>query len=434
LTHRLKAEAARLGFDALGVAPAVPPPHYPDYLAWLGRGHAAGMGYLERHAALREHPDRLLEGVRSVIVGMFVYGDRSDEPEPGRTQGKVARYALGGDYHDLLWSRLGALLDWLRTASPGVKGRAVADSAPLLERDYAMLAGLGWIGKNTMLLNRRLGSYTVLGALLVDIELAYDEPPASGHCGTCTRCLDACPTGAFVGPYELDSRRCISYWTIEHRGPFPDEIAENLHGWAFGCDICQEVCPWNRKAPPGREATLQPRPGARTPDLIQWLEAEPTEFVRSWKGTALARARRAGLLRNAASLLGSRKATQAVPALRRALDDPDPTVREAAARALLRIGSDDQVDADHDRRGGDEDQQDHQAQPRGVGEDAAPAFVPRGGIDQADRHGEGQDVPVNVDARHAAPSSFSPPLSVPAGAGSPASASSSTCAGPSRAS
>src|SRR5262245_18047338 len=143
LTDRLKAEAARLGFDALGIAPAVPPPHYPDYLAWLGRGHAAGMGYLERHAALREHPDRLLEGTRSVIVGLFVYGDRRDDPEPTETQGKVARYALGGDYHELLRSRLGALLDWLRSERTEVQGRAVSDSAALLERDYARLAGLG---------------------------------------------------------------------------------------------------------------------------------------------------------------------------------------------------------------------------------------------------------------------------------------------------
>jgi epoxyqueuosine reductase len=394
------------------------------------------MGYLERHAALREHPSRLLEGVRSVIVGMFVYGQRADDPEPTETQGKVARYALGGDYHELLWSRLEALLEWLRSECPDVRGRAVADTAPLLERDYAVLAGLGWIGKNTMLIHKRLGSYTVLGALLVDVELAYDEPPATGHCGTCTRCLEACPTGAFVGPYELDSRRCISYWTIEHRGPLPEEAAENLHGWAFGCDICQEVCPWNRKAPAGREEALRPRPGASRPDLIAWLEADPADFARALKGTALSRAKRAGLVRNAASLLGRRQVQQATPALVRALDDPDPTVREAAARALARItGSDHQVDADHHRGRRDEDQQNQGAQPGGVGEDAAPGLVPRGGVHETDRQGERQNVPVNVDPRHAAPSRFSPALSAPAAEGSPASApSSSACAGPSRAS
>lgn len=339
LTGRLKAAAADLGFDVLGVAPAVPPPHYPDLLAWLGRGHEAGMKYMARYAPLREHAGHLLPGVRSVIMGMFVYGDRTAEGEPAPVQGKVARYAQGEDYHPILWSRLEALLRWLQVESPGVQGRAVADSAPLLERDYAMLAGLGWIGKNTMLLNRRLGSFTALGALLVDAELAYDAP-ATSHCGTCTRCLDACPTGAFVAPYQLDARRCISYWTIEHRGPLPEEARENLHGWVFGCDICQDVCPWNRKAPPASEPGLRPRPGAAAPDLIAWLTADPDEFRREMRSTSLARARRGGLLRNAATLLGTARIPEAAATLRHACEhDPDPEVRDAAAWALARLES-----------------------------------------------------------------------------------------------
>jgi epoxyqueuosine reductase len=345
LTARLKAEAARQGFDALGVAPAVAPPGYPSFLAWLDAGRAAGMGYLGRGAAARGDPGRVLEGVRSVVVGAFVYGAPEGGGGPTRTSGKVARYARGGDYHELLWRRLEALLDWLRRERPEVRGRAVADTAPLLERDFARLAGLGWIGKSTMLIGRKLGTYTVLGALLVDLELAYDPPHQAGHCGTCTRCLDACPTGAFAGPYELDARRCISYWTIEHRGPLPDEAADRLHGWAFGCDVCQEVCPWNRKAPAGREPALQPRPDAAHPDLIGWLDAEPEAFRRSLKGTALARAKRAGLLRNAAAILGARGAAEAVPALgRRLSSDADPVVREAAARALGRIGGGQAID------------------------------------------------------------------------------------------
>src|SRR5262249_47005503 len=155
---------------------------------------------------------------------------------------------------------------WLQTERPGTTGRAVSDTAPLLERDFARLAGIGWIGKNTMLIDRSLGSYTVLGALVTDAELQPDLPFEADHCGTCTRCLDACPTNAFAGPYELDARRCISYWNIEHRGPIDDAFADQLHNWVFGCDICQEVCPWNRKAPDGREPELVPSSDRVNPD------------------------------------------------------------------------------------------------------------------------------------------------------------------------
>lgn len=296
------------------------------------------MDYLRRHAEAKRHPGAILEGVRSVVVGAFSYA-QPGEPPGGRTRGKVARYARGGDYHDLLWRRLEALLGWLEGEVPSVRGRAVSDTAPLLERDFARLAGLGWIGKNTMLIDRRIGSYTVLGALLVDLELEYDEPHEKDHCGTCTRCLDACPTGAFVGPHELDAGRCISYWTIEHRGPIPEEFAGALHGWAFGCDVCQEVCPWNRKAPAGREPALAPREGWSSPDLIAWLEADPAAFSRSLKETAMARAKRSGLLRNAALILGERGAVESVPALVAGLRDGDPVVRWASAWALGRIGT-----------------------------------------------------------------------------------------------
>jgi epoxyqueuosine reductase len=335
LTTRLKAEAIRLGFDFVGVAPAVAPPGYPDYLGWLDSGAAAGMGYMHAQAGPREHPERVLPGVRSVIVAGYVYGRPS--PEPGATQGKVARYAQGGDYHDLLWQRLGTLLAWLQTESPGTLGRAVADSAPLMERDFARLAGLGWIAKNTMLIQPKLGSFTVLGALLVDAELTPDQPFAADRCGTCTRCLDACPTQAFDGPHRLDARRCISYWTIEHRGTMPDDAADSLDGWAFGCDVCQDVCPWNRKAPPGVEPALAPREEWVNPDLLEWLDREPADWSARLKGTALKRAKRAGLVRNAALILGSRREGDAVPALTRLLDDQDSTVRWAASWALDRI-------------------------------------------------------------------------------------------------
>jgi epoxyqueuosine reductase len=344
LTEGLKAEATRLGFDQVGVAPAVAPPGYPDFLRWLEAGHSAGMSYLERQEPCRAHPSALLDGVRSVVMVSVVYGskDRTAAEESTSSSGKVARYARGADYHRVLWDKLGALWDWLRTERPEARGRAVVDTAPLLERDFARLAGLGWIGKNTMLISRRTGSFTFLGALLTDLELAYDAPHLANHCGTCTRCLDACPTDAFLGPYQLDARRCISYWTIEHRGPIPDPAAGQLDGWVFGCDVCQDVCPWNRKAPSGRLSELDPMPEWDAPDLLRWLEDGRDVWRARLKGTAAARAKRAGLLRNAALVLGARGATEAVDPLVARLDDvdEDPVVRAAAAWALGRIATD----------------------------------------------------------------------------------------------
>jgi epoxyqueuosine reductase len=298
------------------------------------------MDYMVRGATLRAHPEHVLHDVRSVIMVSLVYGRNDHESsDPGPTTGKIARYARGADYHRVLWDRLQALLAWLRGERPEIRGRAVADTAPLLERDYARLAGLGWIGKNTMLINRRLGSFTFLGALLVDAELDYDEPHHASHCGTCTRCLEACPTEAFTGPYQLDARRCISYWTIEQKGELADLDASELHGWVFGCDICQDVCPWNRKAPPGRVTELEARLEWTNPDLIEWLSRDPSAWRAALKGTALARAKRVGLLRNAALVLGTRRLPEAVAALTARLDDreEDAVVRGAAAWALGRI-------------------------------------------------------------------------------------------------
>ncbi len=338
LTDRLKGQARALGFDLVGVAPAVVPPGYGRYLEWLEAGRAAGMAYLQKRAGAREHPGHVLEGARSVVVAGMVYG-RPEAGRSGPTEGKVARYARGADYHEVLWRRLEDLLDWLKGEVPGIVGRAVCDTAPLLERDFARLAGLGWIGKNTCLIDREVGSFTVLGAVLTDAELRYDEPIEHSYCGTCTRCLDACPTDAFDGPRRLDARKCISYWTIEHKGAIPDAFADKLDGWAFGCDVCQDVCPWNRKAPAGREPALDPRAEWVHPDLIAWLDRDPVEFARSLKGTALARTKRSGLVRNAALILGARRSAEAVPALASRLGDADPVVRGASAWALGRIGT-----------------------------------------------------------------------------------------------
>jgi epoxyqueuosine reductase len=340
LTRRLKAKAIELGFDRVGVAEARTPPNYARFLEWLEAGRAAGMEYMERHAEARAHPDSVLEGVRSVVMVSLVYGDpAADRAEA--SPGKIARYARGLDYHQELRARLAALLDWLKSERPEVEGRAVVDTAPLLERDYARLAGLGWIGKNTLLIDRRLGSFTFLGALLVDLDLVPDPPHVSSHCGTCTRCLDACPTSAFDGPYQLNAGRCISYWTIEHRGPIPDEQADRLDGWVFGCDVCQSVCPWNRKAPAGRVHELDARDEWVDPDLVEWLNRSKGDWKRALRGSALERARRVGLVRNAALALGAARDEGAISALADRLADraEDPVIRAAAAWALGRIGS-----------------------------------------------------------------------------------------------
>jgi epoxyqueuosine reductase len=342
LTDCLKSEALRLGFDDVGIAPAVGAPGYPEFLRWLEAGHAAGMDYMGRHAASRAHPGSVLEGVRTVVVLSVVYG--RNDPDTGAQsphRGKVARYAQGADYHRVMRDKIQTLLAWLQARCPTVRGRAVVDTAPILERDFARLAGLGWIGKNTMLISRRLGSFTFLGALLIDAELVYDPPHRANHCGTCTRCLEACPTHAFVDPYQLDARRCISYWTIEHRGMLADADAAELHGWVFGCDVCQDVCPWNRKAPPGRLREFDARPEWCDPDLIEWLTRDVSQWKDRLEGTALERSKRVGLLRNAALVLGARGLPAAVAPLASRLDDraEDPVIRAAAAWALGRIGS-----------------------------------------------------------------------------------------------
>ncbi len=342
LAGRIKEKARALGFELVGIAPAEPADGFDRLQEWLARGFAGEMAYLRRGLAY-QHPGSILPSVQSVVMVGLNYrgqesGVRGQDPDScSLTFGKIARYARGADYHDVLRHKLNALLAWVQEEVPGTMGRGVVDTAPLLERDFARRAGLGWIGKNTMLIDTGLGSYFFLGALLLDLRLRADAPFQADHCGTCTACLDACPTAAFAGPGWLDARRCISYLTIELRGPIALGLRPGLGDWVFGCDICQEVCPWNRKAPAGKEPALQPRPDLEALDLVGLLGLSEEEFRRRFRDTALMRAKRRGLLRNAALVLGNRGDPAALPALEKARSDPEPLVREAALWAIEQI-------------------------------------------------------------------------------------------------
>jgi epoxyqueuosine reductase len=347
LEDRLKQQAHGLGFELAGIAPATPADGFARLCSWLARGFAGEMGYMNRHGDARRDPSSILPEVHSVLMVAMNYKPMAEcglenQPCPSTMPaGKVARYARGADYHDVLRQRLRRLLAWLQEQRPHCRGRAVVDTAPLLERDFARRAGLGWFGKNTMLLNKRLGSFFFLGALLTDLELRADAPHDTAHCGTCTACLDACPTGAFVGPGWLDSRRCISYLTIELKSSVPENLRPGMGDWVFGCDVCQEVCPWNRKAPAGAEPELGGRADLERLDLVELLSLSEEEFRHRFRGTALMRAQRRGLLRNAALALGNAGDPAALPALRRALTDPEALVRVAAAWAIAQIRSGD---------------------------------------------------------------------------------------------
>jgi len=335
----LEAEAVRLGFSRMGIAPAVETPRHERFRGWLAEGLGGAMtGWLSRHEPLRRHPSGLLDGVRSVVMlatdHSTVAADWRAPDEPGR--GKVARYAWGDDYHDLLRSRVNALAEWLGDRVPGSRCRGVVDSAPIAEREFARLAGLGWFGKNTMLISPEAGSWFFLTALLTDVELPVSMPIETDHCGTCTACLDACPTGALTAPRELDARRCTSSLTIEDHGPIDESLRGKLDGWIFGCDICQEVCPWNRHAPVSAEPSFAPRAGEKSLGLADLLALDDEAFRRRFKGSPIARAKRRGLARSAAIALGNAPDAAAAEPLGQALLDPEPVVREAAAWALSR--------------------------------------------------------------------------------------------------
>jgi epoxyqueuosine reductase len=350
LSARIRERARELGFDAVGIAPLGPSEHAPAYARWAESGHAGEMGYLTRADAVqkRADPERVVPGAKSAIVVAKNYfpGDQPGDEALPADRGVFARYARHDDYHDVLTPRLIELQNWISAELLPVKGRAYVDTGPVLERELARRAGIGWFGRNTMLIRPRAGSYFFLGSVLVDVELAYDEPFTDEFCGTCTSCVQSCPTGALLGNAEdgaplMDARRCISYLTIELKGPIPRELRPLIGNRIYGCDICQEVCPWNtpKFVQITSEEAFHPRARVHGAKLIELMGMDQAEFSRRFKGSPVKRAKRRGLLRNVAVALGNWGSPEAVPVLVRSLQDDEPLIRGHAAWALGRIGT-----------------------------------------------------------------------------------------------
>ena len=335
--EEIKGLARECGFELAGVAPAAPVDDRARYHEWVAAGRGGKMGYLtDRRAAVRDDPRNLLPSARSIVCVGKLY----QTPLPhtagcaGEERGWISRYAWGSDYHDEVrhgLERLDALIR--ERAGAPMESKICVDTAPLLERSYARLAGLGWIGKNTMLINQQMGSWFFLGELLVSLELEADER-APDRCGTCTRCIDECPTDA-IGPWGLDATRCISYFTIELRGAVPPEHRAGMGAHLFGCDICQDVCPWNRRAPSTGDAAFAPREFA--PPLERMAGLTEAEFRDAFRGTPVTRARYSGFLRNVAIAMGNSGSARFRPVLERLATSEDAVVADAARSALERL-------------------------------------------------------------------------------------------------
>jgi epoxyqueuosine reductase len=341
ISAAIKQRALKLGFDRVGIAPAERPLHADFYLDWLGRGLHGEMHYLSRPDAVerRLDPGAALPQARSIIVVALNYNLQDGGPVSDRSLPVIARYARGTDYHRIFEAKLEALTESLQElVGTQVAARFYVDYGPVLERDHAQRAGLGWIGKNTLLIDPEIGSYIFLGELLTDLELETDQPFQPDHCGTCDSCIVACPTGAITAPRELDARRCISYLTIELRGPIPRDLRPLIANRIFGCDICQEVCPWNRDLAETNEARFRAREDVTGSELVTLMSLNEEGFRARFAGTAISRAKRSGFLRNVAVALGNWGEPDALPALVTGLNDSEPLIRGHSAWSLGRIG------------------------------------------------------------------------------------------------
>lgn len=337
----VRERALALGFDRLGMIPAQPAATLNQYLSWIAAGMHGEMGYMAREdrAARRRDLNVILPGAQSLLMVAIDYGDLLPlEILEDPSRGRIAAYAWGADYHDIIGERLETLAAWLR--EEGCAARAYVDTGAILERAHAQAAGMGFIGKNTMLIHPRRGSKFFLGSIITTAEMSeYDAPHLPPTmCGSCTRCLTACPTNAFPAPHVLDARRCISYLTIEHKGNIPLELRPQMGNWVFGCDVCQDVCPWQRFAEPTREAAFKPlSPDRAAPRLTDLLALNDNMFAARFDSTPLARIKRERLVRNACVAAGNWGGDEAAPSLKRLLKDDSALVRDHAAWALTRI-------------------------------------------------------------------------------------------------
>jgi epoxyqueuosine reductase len=337
LTRAVKARAYALGFHKVAIAQAAPLARDRAALAaWLAGDRHATMAWMARDPEKRSDPEAMLPGCKSIIALALNYGPGESAARPPRA-GRVARYAKGRDYHKTLGRKLKELAGWL-VEETGQASRTFVDTGPILERAWADRAGLGWIGKNANLLTRDLGSWILLGEVLTEAALDPDPGPHEDFCGTCTACLDACPTKAIEAPRVVDSNACISYWTIEHRGSIPEARREGIGDWIFGCDVCQDVCPWNVSfAKPALDDPFTQRDDLDGLDPVEILGLDEAAFRARFSGTSLMRARWDGMRRNACIVLGNRGDAGAIPALRAASCDADPVVAEHARWAIARI-------------------------------------------------------------------------------------------------
>jgi len=305
LTARVKRKARELGFTGVGIAEAAALEEEGAHLReWLDRGYHASMAWMARNTERRTDPRNILPGARSVVVVALNYYDDTPRPAEGRT-GKISRYAWGDDYHDVMGEKLGALRLWLTGLRPGTEARLYVDTGPVMEKAWAARAGVGWLGKHANVITRDVGSWVFLGEILTTLALEPDAP-ALDRCGTCTRCIAACPTGAIVEPYVVDSNRCLSYLTIEHRGAIDGALHGQFDGWIYGCDVCQDVCPWNTKFGADAESgVFAPREGFDAPPLERWHAMDQGAFSALFRGSPIKRAKLEGLRRNIGIVLGA---------------------------------------------------------------------------------------------------------------------------------
>jgi epoxyqueuosine reductase len=302
-TRKLKQKALETGFHKIGVARAESLAEEKNHLLeWLGKDFHGAMQWLEREPEKRANPNLLFPEAKSIVVVALNYYT-PHEHEECETKGKISRYAWGDDYHDVLKDKLRELLEWIKAEIPEADGKICVDTAPVMDKAWAVRAGLGWLGKHSNLITKEYGSWVFLGEILLNLELEYDTEIEPDHCGTCMMCLEACPTKAIVAPLIVDSNKCLSYATIELRSPeMPSEIAENLNGWFYGCDICQDVCPWNRFEKPTEEARFEPRGEETSADINEILSYTPEKYAERFRRSAIKRAKLGALQRNAKAL------------------------------------------------------------------------------------------------------------------------------------